>query len=161
MLVYRLMCAVMVAWAMNWVLARPEAIELVEATKDPSIVIVGPIAGAIVGFLNLAKRQGWGLVVSVANGLWTGILSLAAAFVLYLALKMGSHVIHNIISNFEAFLRVLGQEAGPVIQAAANPRLLGILCAASALTGLISEVLHWSLVRLRRARQGDGEEELV
>ncbi len=159
MLIYRLMCAAMVAWAMNWVLARPEALDLLE--KAPELVAIGPIAGALVGFLNLAKRQGWGLVVSVANGLWTTVLAFITAFVMYLAYVMAGHVLHNIIANFEAFLRVLGQESGPVIALAADLRLFGWLCAAGAVTGVASEVLHWVVMRLRKARGSDEIEELA
>jgi uncharacterized membrane protein len=157
MLVYRLICALMVAWAMNWVLGRPEALEVIDAA--PEIAVIGPIAGALVGFLNLAKRQGWGVIVSIANGLWTGILSMAVAFAMYLTYKMAGHVSHNVIADFESFMRVLSQESGPVVEAIANPRLIGLLCAATAVAGIVSEVMHWSLVKLRRAREGD--EELV
>lgn len=159
MLVYRLMCAAMLAWAINWVLAQPEASGLLE--KAPEFAVIGPLAGALVGFLNLARRQGWGAVVSVANGLWSAVLSFIAAFAMYLAYVMAGHVMHNIIANFEAFLRVLGQESGPVVELAADLRLFGWLCAAGAVAGVVSEVLHWVTMRLRKARGSDEIEELA
>ncbi|MFQ5566935.1 MAG: hypothetical protein ACE5EU_11295 [Paracoccaceae bacterium] len=144
----------MVAWAINLVLARPEAAVLI--TEVPQMVIIGPIAGAIVGFVNLAKRQGWGLIVSVVNGMWTGLLVIALSGFIYLAVRMGGVVWHNLIKDFESFLRVLGSEAQPLVEISTDFRLIGITVGATAVTGLLSEILHWILVRLRRYR---GEEE--
>jgi hypothetical protein len=154
MLVFRIICAVMVAWAINLVLARPEAAVLV--AEVPQMIYIGPIAGAVVGFFNLAKRQGWGLVVSVVNGMWTGVMTIALAGFIYLAMRMGNVVIHNMVKDFEAFMRVLGGEAKPLIEVSTDLRLVGITVGAIAITGIISEILHWTLVRLRRYR---GEEE--
>ncbi len=81
MLVFRVICAVMVAWAINLVLARPEAAVLV--AEVPEMIYIGPAAGAVVGFFNLAKRQGWGLIVSVANGMWTGVMTIGLAGFMY------------------------------------------------------------------------------
>jgi hypothetical protein len=153
MLIFRLICAVMVAWAMNWVLARPEAAVLV--AEVPEMIFYGPIAGAIVGFFNLAKRQGWGLVVSVANGMWTGLLAIGLSGFLYLAVKMGTTVMHNLIKDFEAFMRVLGQEANPLIELTTDFKLIGLTIGTCAIAGLVSEILHWFLVRMRRLREDD------
>jgi hypothetical protein len=153
MLIFRLICAVMVAWAINWVLARPEAAFLV--AEIPEMIIIGPIAGAVVGFFNLAKRQGWGLIVSVANGMWTGLLAIGLAGFMYLSIKMFGVVSHNLVKDFEAFLRVLGSEAVPLIETMNNYRLIGITLGTTAVAGLISEVLHWFLVRMRRLRDDD------
>ncbi len=154
MLVFRVICAVMVAWAINLVLARPEAVVLV--TEVPQMIVIGPIAGAVVGFFNLAKRQGWGLIVSVVNGMWTGVLAIALSGFIYLALRMFGVVWHNLIKDFEAFMRVLGSEAQPLVELTTDYRLIGLTVAATAVTGVISEILHWTLVRLRRMR-GDEE----
>ncbi len=154
MLVFRIICAIMVAWAINMVLARPEAAVLI--AEIPQMFYIGPIVGAVVGFFNLAKRQGWGLIVSVANGMWTGVMVIALAGFTYLAIRMGDVVIHNLIKDFEAFLRVLNSEAKPLIEVSTNLRLIGLTIGATAVTGFISEILHWTLVRLRRYR---GEEE--
>ena len=154
MLVFRIICAVMVAWAINLVLARPEAAVLV--AEVPQMVYIGPIAGAVVGFFNLAKRQGWGLIVSVANGMWTGVMTIALAGFIYLAMRMFNVVWHNIIKDFEAFMRVLGSEAQPLVELTTDYRLIGITVGAVTVTGILSEILHWVMVRLRRYR-GDEE----
>ncbi len=154
MLVFRVICAIMVAWAINLVLARPEAAVLI--SEVPQMIYIGPIAGAVVGFFNLANRQGWGLIVSVANGMWTGVMAIALAGFMFLAIRMGDVVIHNLIRDFEAFMRVLGSEADPLIKTSTNLRLIGLTVVATAVTGVISEILHWTLVRLRRMR-GDEE----
>jgi len=154
MLIFRLICAVMVAWAMNWVLARPEAAVLV--TEVPEMILIGPIAGAVVGFFNLAKRQGWGLIVAIANGMWTGLLAIALAGFMYLSMKMFGIVMHNLVKDFEAFLRVLSSEAAPLLELTSDYRLIGITIGTTAVAGFVSELLHWFLVRMRRLR---GEEE--
>jgi len=154
MLIFRLICAVLVAWAMNWVLARPEAAVLI--AEVPEMIFIGPIAGAVVGFFNLAKRQGWGLIVSVANGMWTGVLAIALAGFIYVSMRMANTVMHNLINDFEAFLRVLGQESRPLVELTTDYRLIGLTIGTTALTGLLSEILHWGMVRVRRLRE-DGE----
>ena len=153
MLVFRIICAVMVAWAINLVLARPEAAVLV--AEVPQMVYIGPAAGAVVGFFNLAKRQGWGLIVSVANGMWTGVMTIALAGFLYLAMRMSRLIIYS-VKDFDAFLRVLGSEAKPLIDISTDFRLIGITIGAVTVTGILSETLHWVMVRLRRYR-GDEE----
>ena len=150
MLVFRAICAVMVAWAIKLVLAMPEAAVLV--TEIPQMIYLGPIAGAVVGFFNLAKRQGWGLIVSVVNGMWTGVMTIALAGFMYLSIRMFNVVWHNLINDFEAFMRVLGSEASPLIEISTDYRLIAITLGATAITGIVSEILHWTLVRLRRMR---------
>ena len=154
MLVFRVICAVMVAWAINLVLARPEAAVLV--AEVPQLIYIGPIAGAVVGFFNLAKRQGWGLIVSVANGMWTGVMTIGLAGFIYLAMRMINVVWHNMVKDFEAFLRVLGSAAAPLVEISTDIRLIAITVGAVTVTGIISEILHGIMVRLRRYR-GDDE----
>ena len=122
----------------------------------PQMIYIGPIAGAVVGFFNLAKRQGWGLIVSVVNGMWTGVMAIALAGFMYLAMRMFNVVWHNLINEFDDFMRVLGQEAQPLIERSTEFRLIGLTVAATAVTGILSEILHWTMVRLRRYR-GDEE----
>ncbi len=153
MLVFRIICAVMVAWAINLVLARPEAAVLV--AEVPQMVYIGPAAGAVVGFFNLAKRQGWGLIVSVANGMWTGVMTIGLAGIIFLAMRMLNVVMSNMVKDFEAFVRVLGSEADPLVKISTDLRLIGITVAAVTVTGIISEILHWVMVRLRRYRGDD------
>jgi len=144
----------MVAWAINLVLARPEAAVLV--AEVPQMIYIGPIAGAVVGFFNLAKRQGWGLIVSVANGMWTGVMTIGLAGFIYLTMRMLNVVMSNMVKDFEAFLRVLRSEATPLVEISTDIRLIAITVGAVTVTGIISEILHWTLVRLRRYR-GDDE----
>ncbi|MEO1472285.1 MAG: hypothetical protein AAFV86_24930, partial [Pseudomonadota bacterium] len=82
MLTFRVICAVLMAWAVNWVMSRPEAVPLI--SELPIMATIGPIAAAGVGFVNLASRQGWGVVVAVANGVWAGLLSIVVSGVLYM-----------------------------------------------------------------------------
>ena len=153
MLVFRMICAVMVAWAINLVLARPEAVVLV--TEVPQMIVIGPIAGAVVGFFNLARRQGWGLIVSVVNGMWSGLLVIALSGFMFLSMRMFNVIWHNLIKDFEAFMRVLASESQPLVELTTDYRLIGLTVGATAVTGLISEILHWTLVRLRRYRGED------
>ena len=122
----------------------------------PQMIIIGPIMGALVGFFYLAKRQGWSPVVAVVNGIWAGLLTIALSGFVYLAIRMFGVVWHNLIKDFEAFMRVLGSEAGPLIEMSTDFWLIGITIGAVTVTSFLSEILHWSLVRLRRYR---GEEE--
>jgi hypothetical protein len=153
MLIFRLICGVMVAWAINWVLARPEATFLI--TEIDEMVWIGPLAGFIVGFFNLARRQGWGLIVGIANGVWTGVMCIAAAGSMYLAYTMSGMVAYGLVNDFKDFMRILWQQADPLIEVSVDWRLIGLTVGATAVTGVISEVLHWSLVKLRR----NGEDE--
>jgi len=116
---------------------------------------IGPLAGAVVGFYNLAKRQGWGLIVAVANGMWTGVLAIVLSGVMYLSMRMFNTVVHNLIKDFEGFLRVLNSEAEPLIVMSTDFRLIALTIGVTAVTGVISEVLHWLMVRLRRYRGND------
>jgi hypothetical protein len=143
----------MVAWAINLVLARPEAAVLIE--EVPQMIVIGPIAGAVLGFFNLARRPGWGLIISVVNGLWTGLLTIALSGFIFLSIEMFNVVWHNLIKDFEAFLRVLASESQPLIELTADYQLIGITVGATAVTGLVSEILHWTLARLRRFRGED------
>jgi hypothetical protein len=144
----------MVAWAINLILARPEAAVLIE--EIPEMIVIGPIVGALVGFFNLARHQGWGLLITTVNGAWTGVLVIVLSGFVYLSLQMFDVVWHNVIKDFEAFLRVLGSESVPLIATMTNFRLIGITIGAVAVTGFISGIMHWTQVRLRRYR---GEEE--
>jgi hypothetical protein len=152
MIVFRLICGVLVAWAINWALGRL-------LNDVPDMKYIGPIAGGLVGFLNLAKRQGWGVIVSVANGMWTGLLTILVSGFIYLTMRMMDALFHNLIKDFENFLRILGQEAKPLIESAVNLELIGITVAATAVTGIVSECLHWSLVKLRKYREGEEADE--
>lgn len=156
MLIFRLLCAILVAWAINLILARPEAATLI--AEVPEMTYIGPFAGAVVGFFNLAKRQGWGLIVSVVNGMWTGVMAIVLSGFMFLAMRMFNTVMSNMVKDFDAFLRVLGSEAAPLIEISTDFRLIGLTIGVTAVTGVISEVLHWVMVRVRRMRADDSAE---
>ena len=80
MIVFRIVCAILLAWAVNWSLSRDEAAEMLKVLPD--MLVLGPVAGAIIGYVNLSVRQGWGFIVAFANGVWAGVL----AILLYLAM---------------------------------------------------------------------------
>ena len=157
MLIFRLICAVVVAWAVNWVMGRPVAAELLELV--PEMQYIAPAAGALVGFFALAKRQGWGIIVAAANGLWTMLLTVGAAWLIFLIITLTDHLFHGLIADFENFLRILGSETEPLAQGWVDLRLAGVLLGATVVAGLFTEILHWILVYLRRARGEDEEEE--
>lgn len=154
---FRLICAVVVAWAVNWVMGQPVAANLLELV--PEMKYIAPGAGALVGFVALAKRQGWGIIVAVANGLWTMILTVGVSWLAFLTFTLIDHLVHGLIADFENFLRVLGYEAAPLAEGWVDLRLIGVLLAATVVAGLVTEILHWILVRLRRMRGDDEEEE--
>lgn len=156
MLTFRVLCALVVAWAVNWVLGHPVSANLLE--EVPQMGWIVPASGALVGLVALAKRQGWGIIVAIANGVWTMLLTLGIAWLVYFVVKVGDHILHGLISNFEHFLRVLGYEAEPLAEAWLDPRLLGLMLAATVVASLLTEALHWVLVRIRRMR-GDEDEE--
>ena len=68
MLLYRVLCAFLLAWAVGWSLGQEQAAALLETV--PEMAVLGPVAGAFVGFISLSKRQGWGAVVG--TGLFLG-----------------------------------------------------------------------------------------
>lgn len=156
MLGFRLVCAGIVAWAVNWVMGRPVAAELLELV--PEMSYIAPMAGGLVGFIALARRQGWGILVAMANGVWTMLMTVALAWLIFLTVTLFDHIAHGLIADFENFLRVLGAETRPLAEGWVNPRLVGILLAATVAAGVITEILHWLLVRLRRARGVEDEE---
>lgn len=155
MLAFRLVCAVAVAWAANWTLSRPVAAQLIHLV--PQMTYIAPAAAAVVGFVALAKRQGWGLIVAAANGLWTVILTVALTWLVYLTMRMGNHLSHGLIANFKDFMRILGSEIKPLAKGWVDLRLIGMLLGATVAASLATEILHWILVRLRRLRGGEEE----
>jgi hypothetical protein len=152
----RLICAVLLAWAVNLVLAWPVAAALV--TEIPEMAHlgpfpgVGPIAGAVVGFLAIPRRNGMGVIIATLNGAWSGLLVIALSGVIYLAIRMFDALIHHLLKDFEAFLRVLSTEAKPLIDIGIDPKLIGITVGATAVVGLLSEILSWCRSAIRRHR---------
>ena len=151
MVVFRITCAILMAWAVNWSLARPEANELLGTL--PEMLVLGPIAGGIIGFINLAVRQGWGFIVAFANGVWAGVLSILLSGVLYLIVAIVQAIRTNVVRTFDNFLSVFGSLIQPLIDSVTNVPLLTVSLGAAALVGVVTEVIHWVLVRFK-ARKG-------
>lgn len=149
MLVFRLICAVLMAWAINWVLSNPEARPVLE--QLPVMAIISPIAGALVGFFNLATRQGWGLIVAVANGVWAGLLSIIVAGTVY-ALVVAIQIWNGPSDDYESFVRNMESEITPLFDLVINFPLLTLTITTTAVLGVVTELLHWLLVRFRKNR---------
>lgn len=153
MIILRLLCAVMTAWAFNWALGRPVAEPLL--TEFPIMRVYGPIAAALVGFFILSRRAGNGLIVGFFNGVWVSIVSIVLTVVLYLTVYMIRNF--SVIGDFDSFMRVLLQEAAPLVSAWVIPLLIGYVVIGSAVAGLVIEVLHWVLSRAKSLREGEEE----
>lgn len=151
MLLYRILCAVLLAWAMNWSLGRPEAAALLE--ELPEMAALGPVAGAFVGFASLSVRQGWGVVIGFANGVWAGALAIAFSGTVYTFLKLAQAVRQGAIGSFDRFMVIFGDAVEPLLEQVANLPLLIVSLGAAAIVGVVTEFLHWLLVRFRRKRQ--------
>jgi hypothetical protein len=155
MLVFRILCSVLMAWAINYSLSRPEAIDLVQ--ELPEMTTLAPIAGAVVGYFNLAVRQGWGVVVALANGIWAGVLSIFLSGVLFMLVKIVDAIRTNVIKNFDGFLNVFRSEVEPLINVLLqNVPMIIVSLGAAAVIGFVTELLHWVLVRMRQ-RKGSGQ----
>jgi hypothetical protein len=151
MLIFRIMCAILVAWAANWALSRPEADALNQTV--PEMQYLGPLAGAAVGFFNLAIRQGWGFVVAFANGIWAGVLAIFVAGVFYMTIALFQGFQTDLIRDFDGFVRYFGELVDPLIQQLINPPLLIVSFGATAVVGVVSELIHWLLVRVRQRKE--------
>lgn len=159
MVMFRLICAGVVAWAVNWVMSQPVAANLLELVPD--MRYIAPAAGALVGFFALAKRQGWGIIVAAANGLWTMVLTVGIAWLIFLMITLADHVAHGLIKNFENFLRILGYETAPLAEGWVDVRLIGMMLGATVVAAVATEILHWVLVHIRRMRGETEEDEVI
>lgn len=121
----------------------------------PQMRIFGPAAGAIIGYVNLAPRQGWGMIVAVANGVWAGVLSILLAGFLFVGVAAFVGIQDGYIQDFDAFLNLIGTHGQDLIDELINFPLIVVTLSATAVAGIVTEILHWVLVRLRRAR-GEG-----
>lgn len=147
MLVFRIICGGAIAWAVILVLTRPEAAPLLRAI--PEMSTLAPIAGAYIGACNLAVRQGWGAVVALANGVWAGILSIAASGVLYTAIALARGLATGEIRSFGAFLDAFGDTVELLLSALNDAPLLMVALGATAVAGVVTEIVHWLMVRVR------------
>lgn len=135
------------AWAVNWALSRPEAQQMLQAI--PEMETLGPIAGATVGYFNLAVRQGWGFIVAFANGIWAGVLSIILAGIFDISFVAIEGMRTNTVKNFENFMTLFGETTRPMLDEVANVPLLVVSLGATAMVGVVTEVIHWLLVRVR------------
>ncbi|MEM9045909.1 MAG: hypothetical protein AAGC81_14560, partial [Pseudomonadota bacterium] len=150
----RFICAILMAWTMNIALARPEAIALLQ--ESPDFAVMASIGGAIIGFINLAKRQGWGMIVAIANGVWAGVLTIVVSILVYLA---AVPIARNwvAIDDFADFTRLTSQALDPLIDQFTNAPLVVMILIHTAIVGVVTEAIHWSLVRALRKRAGTQE----
>lgn len=142
------------AWAVNWAFGQPEAAVLLE--ELPEMEIFGLLCAVFVGAFSLAVRQGWGLVVAVANGVWAGVLTIGLSGIVY-TVYLGSRSL-GVVGSFERWLILLQEDMKPLFEQMLNFPLMLMTIAACAVVGLVTEAVHWALVRLRKAR-GDHVEE--
>ena len=152
MIVFRIVCAILMAWAINWALSRSEAAEMLR--ELPDMALFGPVAGAVIGFVNLAVRQGWGFIVAFANGVWAGVLSILLSGVIHVVVEIVRAINTNVIRTFDNFLSVFGTFVEPLWEAVVDVPLLTVSLGAAALVGVISEVIHWILVRMKTRKTG-------
>ena len=152
MLVFRIICAVLMAWSVNIALSRPEAVVMLQTL--PEMTTFAPIAAAIVGYFNLAVRQGWGFIVAAANGIWAGVLSIFLSGVLFMIVKIIEAFQTNVIRTFDNFMSVFSEMSQPLLEEVLNMPLLVVSLGITALVGVATEVLHWILVRMRQRKGG-------
>ncbi len=151
MLLFRVLCAIFVAWAVNWAMGRPEAAAMQQDV--PEFVAIAPFVGALVGFVNLAKRQGWGGIVAVANGIWVGVLTMLLTMLIVAGLAaFGTPGIGDF--DFGFILGLFSESIVEVVDRLANLPLAIVTLGACSVVGLVTEIIHWALVRLRRRRGG-------
>lgn len=153
MLIYRFLCACVLAWAVALVLLRPEAAPLLRSM--PEMSMLGPIAAAYVGGFTLAVRQGWGVIVALANGIWAGLLSIAVAGVLYIAVDLARAIAAGEISGLGRFFELFGETVDLLLANVGRPQLLMLSLAATAGAGVLTELIHWLMVRVRSRRRSD------
>ncbi|MEM7423415.1 MAG: hypothetical protein AAF334_06805 [Pseudomonadota bacterium] len=154
MLLYRIICAILMAWGVNWSLSRDEADLMLKVL--PEMATLSPVAAAFVGYFNLAVRQGWGFIVSFANGIWAGVLAILLSGVLFVVARMAQGIQTDNVQSFDNFLAVFSSTMQPLLDEVANVPLLTVSLGASALIGVVTEVIHWVLVRMRQ-RKGGGQ----
>lgn len=150
MLVFRILCGGVLGWSVVWVLSRPEAAPMLH--QLPEVVVLGPIAAAYVGGFTLALRQGWGFLVALANGVWAGVLTILGAGVLYIAVALAATMAAGEIADAGDFLDRFGETLDLFVAQFGDPPLLMLWLATAAGAGLLTEGIHWLMVRARSRR---------
>lgn len=164
MFLFRVLCALLLAWAFNLALGRPEAVivlqELAQNAETygmpkPDLLIYGPIAGGIVGFLNLAVRQGWGMIVGLANGIWAGALSIAVAALLMFIASVIDRISSSQLKDFQAFVKLSGQLREVIVEPMMNIQFIVVTLGIMAVVGVITEIAQWLVARVRNPKRHD------
>jgi len=146
MLLFRILCAILLAWAMNWAMSRPELAALEEDFE--SFLLWAPFVGAGVGFLNLAKRQGWGVIVAIANGIWAGAATLILTGLIVVLAKSSEAARRGTDLDFASMLRLGAESTAGLAELLFHLPPIVICLGAAAVVGLVTEIIHWALVRI-------------
>ena len=154
MFLFRLVCAGLLAWAISWVFGEEEAAVLLG--EFPEMELIGVLVAVWVGAFSLAKRQGWGIIVAVANGVWAGVLTIALSGVVFLIVLMLKNV--SVVASFRRWLEIFESDSEPLFEQMFNFPLMLKTIAATVVVGVVTEAIHWALVRIRRARGEEVEE---
>ena len=156
MIFFRVICAAALAWTISWILRGPEGTFL--QTETHEMMWVGPIISALIGFFILAPRQGLGLINGILNGFWTGILCIVVSGFVYVVIRVSDPIMHGLVDDFRAFLRITYYEADPLVKSLANFRLIGLTMGLTTAIGGGTEVLQWGMVLFRRKEEEDDDE---
>ncbi|HUF56644.1 MAG TPA: hypothetical protein VMM55_08815 [Thermohalobaculum sp.] len=148
MIVFRLVCALLLAWAVSWAFGQEEAAVLL--AEFPEMELIGILVAIWVGAFSLATRQGWGMIVAVANGAWAGVLTVALSGGVFLIVLMLRNV--GVVGSFRRWLEVFESDSEPLFEQMTNLALFLKTLAAAVVVGIVTEAIHWALVRIRRAR---------
>jgi hypothetical protein len=151
MLVFRFLCAGVLVWSVAWVLSRPEAAPMLRDV--PQMGALGPITAAYIGGFTLAVRQGWGFIVALANGVWAGVLTIVGSGVLYMAVELARTIAAGEVSGIGGFFDRFGETLDLLLAQLGDAPLLMLTLAATACAGLLTEIVHWLMVRVRGRRQ--------
>lgn len=148
MLLFRVICAA--AMVAGTLLAH---VGPTDAHHDLRFIQLSSLtAAAAVGFVNLASRQGWGLVVAVVNGLWAGLIAIVLSALIYVVLHMGEAMMTTAAPDFSDFMSSFGSIVSQLLRERYYLGHLGQHLAATAVVGLVTEIIHWMLVHVRQSR---------
>lgn len=115
----------------------------------PTIALV---TAGMVGFGNLATRQGWGLIVAVVNGLWAGLATIVLASVAFVAVHMVAELYAIGGVTFPVFLETFDATIADLLGQAYEVRNLLVHLVICVAVGVVTEIVHWLLVHVRHAR---------
>ena len=147
MFIFRVVCAILMAWAVNIALGlHPDGKLLLETFPD--MRYFAPAAGALVGFFVLARRQGWGPLVAFANGIWGGILSIIVAALIFMGAYVFQAYSSNAIKDFDGFVRILNEAWYPLQKEGISLPLVIFMLGAGAIVGVVTETVHWVLHKI-------------